>query len=208
MTYSSSLNKGSGVLVLDTSVLINLHASQRGREILVGLPYSIIVPQIVAGELSHETSRRNGEQGFLESLSISKNVFLVDLSDEEFETFFELTSGSPSLDDGEAATIAISKERGLLPVIDERKGRGRAKDVLGIEAAWSLDLFRHLDTIANLGNEQSIDALFHALRHGRMRIPPDSAPHIIDLIGEVRARHCTSLPGYGRRFGEASSTTT
>ncbi|USJ27624.1 PIN domain-containing protein [Ensifer adhaerens] len=200
MTYSSSLNNGNGFLVLDTSVLINLHASQCGHEILAALPYSFIVPHIVAGELSHETSRRNGEQAFLDSLSISKNVSLVDLSDEEFEMFFELTSGSPSLDDGEAATIAISRARGLLPVIDERRGRGRAMEVLGREAAWSLDLLRHLDTIASLGEEQSTDALFLALRNGRMRIPPNSASQIIDIIGEDRARDCTCLPGYRKLF--------
>ncbi len=55
-------------LVLDTSVLINLHACKYGERILAAIPSQILVPEIVAGELEHETSRTNGEHGFLYSL--------------------------------------------------------------------------------------------------------------------------------------------
>lgn len=199
MTYSS-LSNANFPLVLDTSVLINLHACQRGPEILASIPNSIIVSHIVAGELDHETSRRNGEKAFLGALSASGNVTLVDLSEQELELFFELTSASPSLDDGEAATIAIAKARGLLPVIDERKGRSRAKENLGVEPAWSLDLLRHPGTVAALGESLSVEALYLALRDGRMRIPPDSVQQVISIIGDARARHCTCLPGYRHLF--------
>lgn len=204
MTYSSILSDKTAALALDTSVLINLHACRRGVEILTAIPNRIFVTHIVARELNHETSRRNGEEAFLQAIAAAGNITLVDLSDEEFEMFFELTSAVSSLDDGEAATIAISRRRGLIPVIDERRGRRRAKEIIGIDPAWSLDLFSHPKTMASLGPDFSVDALFLALRDGRMRIPPESAAEIVGVIGNDRARHCTCLPGYRHLFGEKS----
>jgi len=57
MTISSSLMNDETPLVLDTSVLINLHACTYGERILSALPHGIVIPQIVANELEHETSR-------------------------------------------------------------------------------------------------------------------------------------------------------
>lgn len=204
MTYSSILSENTAALALDTSVLINLHACRHGVEILAAIPNRIFVPHIVARELNHETSRRNGEEAFLQALAAAGNITLVDLSEEEFEMFFELTSAASSLDDGEAATIAISRLRGLFPVIDERRGRRRANEIIGIEPAWSLDLLSHPNTTASLGANLSVDALFLALRDGRMRIPPESASEVVGIIGDDRARQCTCLPGYRHLFGEKS----
>lgn len=202
MTYSSILSDKTEALALDTSVLINLHACRRGAEILAAIPNRIFVTHIVARELNHETSRRNGEESFLQALAAAGNITLVDLSDEEFEVFFELTSAASSLDDGEAATIAISSGRGLIPVIDERRGRRRAREIIGLDPAWSLDLLSHPTPMASLGADFSVDALFFALRDGRMRIPPDCAAEVVSVIGDDRARQCTCLPGYRHLFGE------
>ena len=204
MIYSSILSNNTAALALDTSVLINLHACRRGVEILTAIPNRMFVTHIVARELNHETSRRNGEEAFLQALAAAGNITLVDLSDEEFETFFELTSSASSLDDGEAATIAISRGRGLIPVIDERRGRRRAKGIIGIDPAWSLDLLSHPNTTASLGADFSVDALFLALCDGRMRIPPESAAEVVGVIGDHRARQCTCLPRYRHLFGEKS----
>lgn len=59
MTYLSSLIEDASPLVLDTSVLINLHASTYGARILAALPNHALVPSIVATELAHETSKAN-----------------------------------------------------------------------------------------------------------------------------------------------------
>ena len=196
MTYSNSLSDDTVPLVLDTSVLINLHASRCGVDILTSIPNPIVVANIVAGELEHETSRRNGEEAFLNALSAAGHVSLVDLSDQEFEMFFELTSASSSLDDGEAATIALASARGLCPVIDEKRGRTRAKAIMSAEPAWSLDLVLHPITAESLGAEGQTEALFRALRDGRMRIPPESTSHVVSIIGIENAEYCTCLPGY------------
>jgi hypothetical protein len=123
------------------------------------------------------------------------------MSDAEYEMFHELTSTSPSMDDGEAATIAVAAARDLLPVIDEKRGRARASILMKARVpGWSLDLFRHPTAIALLGDHSAVQALYLALRDGRMRIPSESANDVIALIGMERSRECICLPGYRERF--------
>jgi predicted nucleic acid-binding protein len=209
MSCSSSLIDIRAPLVLDTSVLINLHASKYGERILSAIPNDMVVPQIVAGELEHETSRRNGEYSFLHALVSGGLVTLANLTDAEYQTFHKLTSTSPSLDDGEAATIAVATARHFLPVIDERRGRTQAGVLMNARVpSWSLDLFRHPTAIAVLGNELAIEALYLALRDGRMRVPSGSADGVIALIGMERSRDCTCLPKYRERFVRAHIRTT
>jgi predicted nucleic acid-binding protein len=207
MSCSSSLIDIVDPLVLDTSVLINLHACKYGERILTAIPNDVVVPEIVAGELEHETSRRNGEHGFLHGLMTDGIVTLATMTEAEYEIFSDLTSTSPSLDDGEAATIAIAAARQLLPVIDERRGRSRASALIQTRTpGWSLDLFRHPTVIAVLGDQPAVEALYLALRDGRMRIPSESGDGVIALIGMERSRDCTCLPGYRERFVDARHT--
>ncbi|WP_222005425.1 hypothetical protein [Rhizobium leguminosarum] len=81
MTYSNSLSDDTVPLILDTSVLINLHASRCGVDILTSIPNPIVVAKVVACELENETSRRNGEEAFLRALSAAGHVTLADLSE-------------------------------------------------------------------------------------------------------------------------------
>jgi predicted nucleic acid-binding protein len=197
MTYSSSLANDLTPLVLDTSVLINLHASTHGDRILGAFPNNILVPGIVAAELDHETSKTNGEYRFINGLAATGKVQIVSFDDREYEVFNSLVSGSSSLGDGEAATIAIASCRGHVPIIDERKGRQQAQTLLsGKSPGWSLDLFCHPQILKELGKKESIDALYLALRDGRMRIHEDHCDHVVSLIGVQRALDCHSLPGY------------
>lgn len=204
MSCSSSLIDIADPLVLDTSVLINLHACKYGERILTAIPNDVIVPEIGAGELEHETSRRNGEHRFLQGLVTGGIVTLTTMTDAEYEIYHELTSTSPSLDDGEAATIAIAAARHFLPVIDERRGRSRASALVKARTPGrSLDLFRHPTVIAVLGDQPAVKALYLALRDGRMRIPSESGDGVVALIGMERSRDCTCLPGYRERFVDA-----
>lgn len=132
------------------------------------------------------------------------NVRVDRMTDAEYEIFHELTSTSPSLDDGEAATIAIAAARHFLPVIDERRRRSRASALMKARTPGSsLDLFRHPTAIAVLGDQPAVEALYLALRDGRMRIPSESGDGVIALIGMERSRDCTCLPGYRERFVDA-----
>ena len=183
--------------------MINIHASTHGGRILVALPNEILVPEIVATELKHEPSKANGEYQFIQDLAAKGKLQIATLNEFEYEVYASLVSGNSSLGDGEAATIAIAACRQLLPVIDERKGRQQAQEhCYGVIPAWSLDLVRHPHVVETLGPTESIDALFLALRDGRMRIHEDHCNHVVDLIGIQRALECNSLPGFKARRQE------
>lgn len=155
----------------------------------------IIIPRIVSSEFNRGTD----DKLFLPELVQSQIVEIEDMTEEEDNIYLELTS---SLDDGESATIAIAKIRGFLPIIDERKGRAKAAGMMAPRIpGWSLDIFRHAEVLSFLGQKDAIEALFMALRESHMRIPENSVDEVIALIGRDRAKECTCLPGYGRRFG-------
>ncbi len=188
-------------LVLDTSVLINLHASRHGKEVLGVLPFRFIVPRIVFDELERTSSRSSGERDFLAAAHGSGLVERVEMIDEEYEIFTRLVVEAPTLDDGEAATIAIACSRNFHPVVDERKGRARASSLMnGRAPVWSLNLVNHPMVFGELGASVAIDALYNSLRCGRMRIAPEHVDQAIALIGFDKARHCTCLPAYKERF--------
>lgn len=197
MTSSSSLNDIRQPLVLDTSVLINLHACTYGEKVLQALPNDIVIPSTVAEELEKETSRKSGERNFLTSMATKKALTVADMTDDEYELFGNLVSGPPSLGDGEAATIVIATTRALHPVIDERKGRTcAAAPPLSLQPSWSLDLLDHPSVVKSLGDQAAQDAIYFALRDGRMRIPAERSDAVIAKIGLRRALDCSSLPGF------------
>ena len=97
-------------------------------------------------------------------------------------------------------SIAVAAFRNLIAVIDERKGRLQAQThCAGRIPGWSLDLFRHPQIVGALGDDDATEALYLALRDGRMRIHDDHCDHVVGLIGLKRALECNSLPGYKTR---------
>jgi predicted nucleic acid-binding protein len=200
MTCLSSLSDTLTPLVPDTSVLINLHACTFGEQVIRAIPNNIILPERVVAELNHETSHVNGENGFIQQL-IRENVVKVVEMDDSAACLFETMIRSPdSLDDGEAATIAVAVSQGFLPVIDERKGRVRAESLMnGRAPAWSLDLLVHPAVQSGLTSDGYIEAVYLALREGRMRIDEERCDAVVQLIGIERAKDCNSLPGFKAR---------
>ncbi|WP_069337865.1 hypothetical protein [Sphingobium yanoikuyae] len=188
-------------IILDTSVVINLHASGHGEEVLAALPFRLTVPGIVSDELDRQSSRSSGERDFFALACRLGLIERIEMTDNEYQMFTKLVVVAPSLDDGEAATIAIARSREFVPVIDERKGRARALAIMGQQSpAWSLNLIRHPTVVSKLGEHAATEALFNALYRGRMRIAPDHADQVISVIGLEQARKCTCLPGYKERF--------
>jgi len=205
MTFSSFLADDLRPLVLDTSVLINLHACTYGERVLTAITNDIVVPDLVARELEHETSRRNGDHSFLRGLIARGKVVEASMIEAEYELFATLSGGSPSLDDGEAATIAIAARRSFRAVVDERKGRVRAAAFMdGEEPGWSLDLLRHPSVVRSLGARLAADVVYLALRHGRMRIPAECGDEVVELIGRERALECSCLPNFKNLSREAA----
>lgn len=198
MTFLSSLIENSSTLVLDTSVMINLHASTYGERILDALPNNIVVPDVVIHELEHESRARNGngELAFVNGLLARGKAEMVSLDDRSFEVFGRLISQTPSLGDGEAATIAVADSVGHLPVIDDGKGRTTAALISGQSPLWSLDLLLHPKTSEALTSASITEAVFLALSEGRMRIDAARCDDVVSMIGTHRALQCPSLPGF------------
>lgn len=200
MICSSFLADTATTIVLDTSVIINLHACGRGKTILATIPNRVVLPQAVIGELERETRRSDAELVFAKGLVDQKLAELAWLDERSFEIFEKLISGSPSLGDGEAATIALASTNNAVPVIDERKGRSRAAYLLSLPALpWSLDLLLHPALQAVLTEAERIETLYDALRHGRMRIDDGRCEALVSFIGIQRALQCSSLPNYKTR---------
>ena len=200
MTCLSSLSDTLTPLVLDTSVLINLHACGFGDQVLRAIPNNIFLPETVIVELDHETSHTNGDNGFIQRLIAEKVAQVAPMDDAATHLFETLICSPVSLDDGEAATIAVAISRSFLPVVDERKGRARAQSMMkGQPPLWSLDLLVHPSVQSMLPNDGYTDAVYLALREGRMRIDEGRCDSVIQLIGIDRAKECTSLPVFRKR---------
>ena len=199
MTYSNLSIDRFTPLVLDTSVLINLHASGRGARVLDAIPNEIFVPEAVRAELDNERSKMEGGQHFIRSMVSARRIQCGGLSERESRLFMRLVTGTYSLSDGEAATIAVAACRCHLPVVDERKGRHQAQVCLGRRPLWSLDLLVHRCVVAVLGTSEATEAVYLALRDGRMRVAESECEMVVRMIGTRRALECRSLPGYKAR---------
>ena len=192
-----SLDSIKRLHVADASVIINLNASGCAREIASAFPGRIAVVDIVLGEL--ETGRPKGRQdaALLRQLIDDGAVDLVRLDDDAEEHFARLVIGpaEATLDDGEAATLAYAVQQEGVVIIDERKATRLCAALFPqIVVRTSLDLFAHADVLQHLGSARLGQALFEALVHGRMRVPPQFEAWIVEQIGPARAGQCPSLP--------------
>jgi predicted nucleic acid-binding protein len=201
MSFSNFSGKDQPALILDTSVLINLHSCGSGEKVLAAVPSQVLISDIVATELENETSIQNGQRGFVHRMVEMGTVILAELNDDEYELFQELTCQSPSLGDGEASTIAVAVRRKIMPVMDDLKARIRAAALLpNLPPGWSFDILRHPQVIAALGEKLALETLYLALSVGRMRIPTEVTDEVVAYLGISRSRDCKSLPGYRERF--------
>lgn len=190
-------------VVVDASIVINLNASGFAATVLRSLPSKLLVVNEVVSELEEgiKTGRKDLEA--LKSWAASGDIEIVSLGSVGLGHFESLVSGAAveTLDDGEAATIAYAVEVGAIPTIDERK----ANRICGnrfpqLTVACSLDIFGHKSVSGILGATQFSDALFNALKNGRMRVPPQHLEWVIEAIGKDRASTCHSLPREARKI--------
>lgn len=112
-------------LVLDTSVWINVLATEEAPRIVGALGRDPLVPEQVLAEIKRDPLTKEPFQPGNHPLRTIVPVQLTHLSDVERETFLALV-GAPAgdrLGDGEAAAIAVAAHREASLVIDERKAR-------------------------------------------------------------------------------------
>lgn len=195
MTPPSSWPDASAPIILDASAVINLNGSGAASAILSALAREFIVPQDVYDELKRGST--NGRRDFeaLDDLIGEKIIRCQDISDGSglFET---LTIGPSALtlDDGEAATIALAFELNGTAVIDESKGRRLAcQFAAGVPLLTSVEIFCHSAVLNALGSNLA-DAVFNALQQARMQVLPSHQAWIVKLLGRERVALCHSLP--------------
>lgn len=199
MARQSCLDDPTVAVVADTSILINLNASGYAPAILEALPNRFLVVSEVERELPEDRQTGRNDAVALARWVDSGHAAIVHLKERGMERFYDLVSGptARTLDDGEAATIAyaLETEPPAVPLIDERKAnRICAERFAALVTGSTVDLLAQDDVRAALGRERLAEAVFNALRHGRMRVLPRHLKWVVDLMGPEQVRQCKSLP--------------
>jgi predicted nucleic acid-binding protein len=202
MSSSSFPSNPRASLVADASVVINLNATACAADIIKALPNPFVVTENACAEL--EAGIRNGHRdyGHLLELIDGGHVRRARLGAAAMPVYEALIDGSTlrTLDDGEAATIAYAHEIGAAVVIDERKARKLCLTSFpGLLLVSTAELLMHSSVTAALGPLGQSEALSFALRHGRMRVPPEHVARVTTMLGPERSAQCASLPRIARK---------
>lgn len=206
MGSSTALTDPAARLVADASTIINLIATGNAGAILSALPNRVLVVDVVPVEL--ETGRTRGREAFdrLTELANTGAIEIVGLTDDAAPYFEDLAVGAAAatLNDGEAATIAYALAHTGTPLIDERKAtRICAQRFPQLQVACTVDVLVHPEVQRQLGADLLGEAVFRALRDGRMGVLARHLEWVLAVIGEGRAALCPSLP---RRFRASPAT--
>lgn len=162
-------------LVLDTSVWINLLATDATDLMLDALALPCHVPEQVVVEVKRHPV--TGMAFSAEDHPLRRSfpcVAIVSLDGGELDLFLELV-GAPAgdaLGDGEAAAIAVAACRGLDLVVDDRKARRILRERFShVTAHWTVDLLQAQWVVGALGRDAADECFAKALRFGRMHVP-------------------------------------
>lgn len=194
MSLSAFPADPSAVLIVDASVVIGLNASGQARRLIELIQRRVIVSDNAYNELAigarfgHDDGARLDEliaAGLVERSALEGTAVVI------YESLVDGRFGE-TLDDGEAATLAIAVQRGAIAVLDERKARRMCRtyfpEVLqGCTAEWLLGA-------SGMSRAAQAKAMLNALRKARMRVPPEFIDPVVALIGSEAAATCSSLP--------------
>ncbi len=192
----------SDLLVADASFWINLVAGGRAADIIRAVGTCPKIPRVALEEL--ERGREKGRQTAASLFEIINSglVAVAELPEAAEETFLSLVSGpmTQTLDDGEAATLALALEIGAVAIIDERKAISLAgKRFPELQIISTTELLLSDAVRAVLSTEELGSVLYAALREGRMRVPDNMMEAVCTYLGMERASHCASLPARVRQ---------
>ena len=196
MECRSCLDDLAAPIIADASVVINLIASQFANTILRQLGTPLLLVREVQLELEEGRNKGRKDAQELSLLVDNGQVEIVELGERSAERFLELVSGmaKDTLDDGEAATIAYGLEHNTTVLVDDKKAiRLCLARFPHLMIGGTVDLLGHADVRASLG-VSAPDAVFNALRVGRMRVPEQHLDWVLNEIGSDRAALCSSLP--------------
>ncbi|AOO85152.1 hypothetical protein [Bosea vaviloviae] len=196
MTFSSCLTEEDSTLALDSSVVINLLATQRARPILRALSRPILITDNVVREIDQGATNGRAEIDLLRQMIVDETVRIIELSEQALHTFFELVAGSAaeSLGDGEAATLAFASANHCSAAIDEKKAtRLSAARFTSLRLATTVDILAHDAVRSAIGQGALAEAALQALQQARMQVREHQFGWVLDLIGPDNVATCTSL---------------
>lgn len=200
MTPPSCWPDPSVPVALDTSAVINLNGTGFAPDILRALGRDVIVVDEVACDLDKgvASGRRDAERlQEIVAAGLIRRASLGKVGETHFE-WLSIGAGEDTLDDGEAATIALAAELGCAAMLDESKGRRLCKvRHPSVSLIGSIEMFTHPDVQRHLG-ERLGDALYGALTSARMHVLPEFHAWVVGVLGPTRAALCNSLPRAAR----------
>jgi predicted nucleic acid-binding protein len=119
-------------VVLDTCCIINLGAAAELLKILPAIQYELWIPSIAAKEVIHIRQPEENNPAVQVERKIdlkpavnASHLRICELDEVELSLFVQYAA---ELEDGEAACIAVAKNRGWLLATDDRKARHVAGD--------------------------------------------------------------------------------
>lgn len=201
MSHPGSPARLSTPIVADASLWIALAATGCAAEILVALARRAVITDITRDELERGRPKGWSTADTVAALVASGQVEVVTLPATTLEVYSGLVigDGPDTLDDGEAATLAMACTLGAAAVVDERKARRMAQERFPtLELRCTAEVLLSPAVVAVLGRTRCADAVFAALQIARLRVPADFVEIVIAAIGEERARQCRSLPARSR----------
>lgn len=199
MNSQSPFTDGSfHTVAVDTSVILNLLATGLASQILAATRRNFILVNHVVSELRYHPLDGKSLKEEIENLTRKGSVRTKVLCTAGKETFSRLVDGvlETTLDDGEAATLALAQATGeqCAVAIDEKKARRIC------QMQWpdtpllsSIDFFVNLEGKDGFRDDDLGQALYDALIHTRMRVPLDRREWVVSKIGVDRAAACSSL---------------
>jgi predicted nucleic acid-binding protein len=203
MQSQTSLTNPDAMLVADTSTAINLNASGSSREILRVIPNRVVVADTVLFELEEGKRRGRQDADHLKELINDRFVDVITMGEVGAQHFEELVIGpaAETLDDGEAATIAVAIEHQGIALIDEHKAHRICRERYpNLRTGCTVDMFAHPAVLLALGAQKLASSVLSALMVARMHVLPHHADWVVQLVGPDKAAHCNSLPKSVRRF--------
>jgi predicted nucleic acid-binding protein len=139
------------LILSDSSVLINIFATNNAEEILRSFTYGVGICTAVQAETLYLRSDEPGRPPvpiILEPLLLTGALQVIKMETEAESTLY--VDLAADLDDGEAMTLAIAPHRGFLAATDDRKARRVAVERLGLNGLLrTSDLIYRWATRAN-----------------------------------------------------------
>lgn len=197
MAPPKSIIDGVDPLCIDASVAINLNATLVAERVLAALPGAICITESAVGELRLDRKNARDDAALTGALIGNGSLVQVRLNEDAEAVFLRLTIGAAAdtLDDGEAATIALAVTNGAIPIVDERKATLLCARLFPLlRVASTLDLLAHPAVEAQLGLAALGDAVFSALNGARMRVPTPYMEWVEGLVGHERLATCECIP--------------